>query len=56
MSQIVRRASLVPPPECGVSWEEYINAEAGEYQHLGRELVYKESSKSFRATVAMVRV
>lgn len=53
-TQIVRRTSLLPPPDCQVSWEDYINSEPGEYPKLGRELVYKESSKSFRATVAMV--
>lgn len=31
-----------------------MNAEPGEYPTLGRELVYKETSKTFRATVAMV--
>lgn len=50
----MRRASLTPPEENNVTWEEYINAEPGEYPTLGRQLVYKESSKTFRATVAMV--
>ncbi|KAG4071079.1 hypothetical protein HA402_002751 [Bradysia odoriphaga] len=53
--EIVRRASLLPPPDCQVTWEDYINSEPGEYPKLGRELVYKESSKAFRATVAMSR-
>lgn len=52
--EIVRRESLTPPDENIVTWEEYINAEPGEYPTLGRQLVYKESSKTFRATVAMV--
>lgn len=52
--EIVRRPSLDPPPECHVTWLEYINAKPGEYIKLGREFVYKESSKNFRATVAMV--
>lgn len=52
--QIVRRESLTPPEENQVTWDEYINAEPGEYPTLGRQLVYKESSKTFRATVAMV--
>lgn len=52
--QIVRRESLTPPDENNVTWEDYINAEPGEYPTLGRQLVYKESSKTFRATVAMV--
>lgn len=54
--QIVRRESLTPPDEHNVSWDDYINAEPGEYPTLGRQLVYKESSKTFRATVAMVNI
>lgn len=49
----VRRTSLSPPPDKTVSWEQYINSEVNNYPRLGRELVYKESSKSFKATVAM---
>lgn len=50
----VRRASLNPPAEKDVSWEQYIEAEVNNYPRLGRELVYKESSKGFKATIAMV--
>lgn len=50
----MRRASLEPPPRTTCTWEEYINSESNIYPNLGREMVYKESSKSFRATVAMV--
>lgn len=49
----VRRTSLTPPPDKNISWEEYINAEVNNYPRLGRDLVYKESSKNFKATVAM---
>lgn len=49
----VRRASLNPPPESSITWEEYIMAPPGQCPLLGRNLVYKESSKSFKATVAM---
>lgn len=49
-----RRNSLTPPPASKVSWEEYISAEPGGHPTLGREQIYKESSKVFRATVAMV--
>ncbi|XP_012147830.1 ankyrin repeat domain-containing protein 13C isoform X2 [Megachile rotundata] len=49
----VRRASLNPPPESNITWEEYIMAPPGQCPLLGRNLVYKESSKSFKATVAM---
>lgn len=52
----MRRESLTPPDENRVSWEDYINAEPGEYPTIGRQLVYKESSKTFRATVAMVNL
>ncbi|CAH1132684.1 unnamed protein product [Ceutorhynchus assimilis] len=48
-----RRASLTPPPEKNVTWEEYMNAEVNNYPRLGRDLVYKESSKHFKATLAM---
>ncbi|RXG55029.1 Ankyrin repeat domain-containing protein 13C [Armadillidium vulgare] len=51
--QPVRRQSLDPPKKTNVTWEEYIKAEPGHPPHLGRPLVSKESSKSFRATVAM---
>lgn len=52
--QPIRRNSLTPPPECNVTWKEYINTEPGQHPKLGRELVYKESNKTFRATVGMV--
>ena len=31
----VRRASLVPPPQSGVAWREYIESKPGEYPLLG---------------------
>ncbi|XP_029425717.1 ankyrin repeat domain-containing protein 13C isoform X3 [Nannospalax galili] len=49
----VRRQSLTPPPQNTITWEEYISAEHGKAPHLGRELVCKESKKTFKATVAM---
>lgn len=49
----LRRTSLIPPPEKNVTWEEYITAEVNSYPRLGRDLVYKESTKNFKATVAM---
>ncbi|KAK9874289.1 hypothetical protein WA026_002641 [Henosepilachna vigintioctopunctata] len=49
----LRRTSLVPPPDKCISWEQYINSELNNYPRLGRDLVYKESSKSFKATIAM---
>jgi hypothetical protein len=49
----MRRASLNPPPESNITWEDYISALPGQCPLLGRNLVYKESRKSFKATVAM---
>ncbi|XP_063229928.1 ankyrin repeat domain-containing protein 13C [Bacillus rossius redtenbacheri] len=49
----VRRQSLTPPPESRVSWQEYLAAEPGGHAPLGRGMVYKETSKGFKATVAM---
>jgi len=49
----MRRASLNPPPESNITWDEYVVAPPGQCPLLGRNLVYKESSKSFKATVAM---
>nr|CAD7198565.1 unnamed protein product [Timema douglasi] len=49
----VRRSSLTPPPDNQISWLEYMSSEAGSYPNLGRNLVYKETNKAFKATVAM---
>ncbi|XP_039286008.1 ankyrin repeat domain-containing protein 13C isoform X2 [Nilaparvata lugens] len=50
----MRRSSLTPPPCRQVTWQEYIDAPVpGEHPLLGRELVHKETSKVFKATVAM---
>ncbi|XP_014235733.1 ankyrin repeat domain-containing protein 13C isoform X1 [Trichogramma pretiosum] len=49
----MRRTSLSPPPQTNLSWQEYITAPPGEFPILGRSSVFKESSKSFKATVAM---
>ncbi|XP_043556039.1 ankyrin repeat domain-containing protein 13C [Chiloscyllium plagiosum] len=49
----VRRQSLSAPPANTITWEEYISAESGKAPHLGRELVCKESKKTFKATIAM---
>ncbi|KAL1117310.1 hypothetical protein AAG570_004636 [Ranatra chinensis] len=51
--ELMRRGSLTPPTSSGVTWQEYLEAEPGQYPTLGRKLVNKESSKAFRATVAM---
>ena len=49
----MRRASLNPPAETNISWEEYISTSPGQCPLLGRSKVYKESSKSLKATVAI---
>jgi ankyrin repeat domain-containing protein 13 len=49
--EIPRRASLHPPAVKNISWEEYINSE--EAPTLGRDLVFKKSQKTFKATIAM---
>lgn len=48
-----RRDSLLPPPATKCTWDEYIAAEPGKHPVLGRAVVYKESAKSFKATLAM---
>lgn len=48
-----RRDSLSPPPNTSCTWEEYMAAEPGKHPQLGRSIVYKESAKSFKATLAM---
>ncbi|XP_018915986.2 ankyrin repeat domain-containing protein 13C [Bemisia tabaci] len=52
-AEYVRRKSLTRPPEPKVTWQEYLNAPAGEPPILGRQLVYKNTSKVYRATVGM---
>lgn len=48
-----RKESLTPPPKTSVTWEEYIKCPIGEFPQLGRPHICEESSKSFKATVAM---
>ncbi|KAL5016839.1 hypothetical protein ScPMuIL_006428 [Solemya velum] len=48
-----RRQSLLPPRRKDVTWKEYINATPGKPPCLGRSMIAKESSKTFKATVAM---
>lgn len=50
----MRRTSLSPPPDKNVTWEQYLDSEINNYPRLGRDLVYKETAKSFKATIAMV--
>ncbi|XKL64110.1 hypothetical protein PGB90_004196 [Kerria lacca] len=51
--QPVRRQSLPPPPTSTVTWDKYISSEPGKYQNIGRPMVLKESSRSYKATIAM---
>lgn len=50
---VTRKESLVPPTKSAVTWEEYRSSPVGEFPPLGRLPVCKESSKGFKATVAM---
>ena len=47
------KESLPPPPSANVTWPEYASCPPGEHPTLGRKPVFKESSKAFKATVAM---
>ena len=47
------KESLPPPPSANVTWPEYATCPPGEHPTLGRKPVFKESSKAFKATVAM---
>lgn len=48
----VRRRSLTPPPKTALTWSDYINC--NHPPTLGRTLMCKDVSKTFRATIAMV--
>ncbi|XP_023240014.1 ankyrin repeat domain-containing protein 13C-like [Centruroides sculpturatus] len=52
-SEPQRRKSLQPPKVSRISWEEYVNAPVGKNCHLGRSMMCKETSKVFKATLAM---
>lgn len=49
----IRRPSLLPPLECDISWDTYHDTPDEEVPVLGRCLIEKETSKFFKATVAM---
>lgn len=51
--QIKRRKSLPPPNNTTITWVEYINAPKGSPPTLARPLKSKESSRTFKATLAM---
>merc|ERR1712122_17397 len=51
--EIKRKESLSPPPKREVTWSEYIQSPAGQHPVLGRAPKCKESSRAFKATVAM---
>ena len=51
------RQSLAPPVvKQKMTWEEYSSSNPGKCPHLGRNPVQKESHKTFKATIAMVKV
>ncbi|KAI1290069.1 Ankyrin repeat domain-containing protein 13C [Halotydeus destructor] len=50
---VERRKSLIPPTRRAQTWEEYISCPSGKYPSLGRDIVCKESTKAFKATLAM---
>jgi hypothetical protein len=51
VEEFPRKESLPPPPASRLTWADYISS--CECPLLGRPLVCKESSKSFKATIAM---
>ncbi|XP_059488766.1 ankyrin repeat domain-containing protein 13C-B [Neocloeon triangulifer] len=51
--ETIRRPSLPPPSPCSLTWEEYLSDPGTTPPVLGREMVYKQTCKAFRATVAM---
>lgn len=52
----VRRESLVPPTPSLCTWKEYLSSPAGQHPVLAREIVCKNTTRGFKATVAMVYV
>lgn len=51
--EVKRKESLAPPPKRDVTWAEYIQSPPGQHPVLGRTPKCKESSRAFKATVAM---
>jgi len=51
--EVKRKESLQPPPKRDVTWSEYIQSPPGQHPVLGRTPKCKESSRAFKATVAM---
>lgn len=50
----VRRESLIPPMPAMCTWKEYYTSPAGQHPALAREMVFKNTTRGFKATVAMV--
>jgi hypothetical protein len=50
----VRRESLLPPIPSLCTWKEYVSSPVGQHPILARELVCKNTTRGFKATVAMV--
>ena len=51
--EVKRKESLPAPPKREVTWSEYIQSPPGQHPVLGRTPKCKESSRGFKATVAM---
>jgi len=55
MLQVRRRKSLTRPQPPAATWQDYVNAPKGKPPCLGRAWKSKESTKTFKATLAMSR-
>lgn len=49
----LRRESLLPPMPALCTWKEYFTSPAGQHPALAREMVFKNTTRGFKATVAM---
>lgn len=52
----VRRESLAPPVPSLCTWKEYLSSPPGQHPVLAREIVCKNTTRGFKATVAMVLI
>lgn len=52
----VRRESLLPPIPSLCNWKDYVSSPVGQHPILAREVVCKNTTRGFKATVAMVCV
>lgn len=52
----VRRITLIPPMPSLCTWKAYLTSPVGKHPALAREVVCKNTTRGFKATVAMVCV